>query len=123
MSPYIIGPRGDHGGPKHESDAVIDCNCRLNVECCGSRVASDAGSTVFRELDEVFNSTTLAGALLPDGDCAGNMRRVPSSLWRQSVCGQLAGHDRRVGNLATRWIVGRVLVLMWSPDHLANLVP
>lgn len=83
MSPYIIGPRGDHGGPKCESDVVIDCDYPLNVECCGSSVAADAELLVLRELDDVFSSTTLAVALLPDGDCAGNMRRVPSSLWRR----------------------------------------
>ncbi|MDA8050302.1 MAG: IS1380 family transposase, partial [Rhodospirillales bacterium] len=57
------------GHPAGESDdgsLRVDFDRRLRLEFHGSRITSDAGILVHRELDGVLGLTDLAGALLSE---------------------------------------------------------
>ncbi len=102
-----------HPTGESESAALrLDLDRRLRLEFRGSNVTSDAGLLPFRELDDAFGLSQMAGAVLSDGRRGKNTRRVLSGLLRQPVFGRLAGYDdvndadRLARDPAMRWIVG-----------------
>jgi hypothetical protein len=102
-----------HPAGESDSDAPrLAFDRRLKLEFHGSSITSDAGLLAYRELDDAFGLTTLAGASLSGGRRGKNTRHVLIGLLRQSVFGRLAGYedvndtDRLARDPAMRWIVG-----------------
>ena len=64
---------------------------RLGIH--GSKISSDGGLLLFRELDEVLGLHDIAGGLLRDTRTGHNRLHSLVGLLRQSVFGRLAGYD------------------------------
>ena len=82
--------------PEGESDRSPLRPCfdrRLKLELHGSRVTSDAGLLVYRELDDALGLTALAGDVLADSRTGKNGWHGVVGLLRQSVYGRLAGYE------------------------------
>src|SRR5919112_5678234 len=85
---------------------------RLKLEFHGSRVTSDAGLLPFRDLDDAFGLTDLAGEGLTETRTGHNSRHTLTAQLRQAIFGRLAGYedvndaDRLAHDPAMRWVVG-----------------
>jgi len=66
---------------------------RVRLEFHGSKISSDGGLLLFRELDEVLGLHDIAGGLLRDTRTGNNRLHSLVGLLRQSVFGRLAGYD------------------------------
>ncbi len=66
---------------------------RVRLEFHGSKISSDGGLLLFRELDQVLGLHDIAGGVLRDTRTGDNrLHTVVGLLW-QSVFGRLAGYD------------------------------
>ena len=77
----------DDGSPR------VDFDRRLKLEFHGTRITCDAGLRAYRELDDALGLTDLAGAALSECRRGRNTRHMLTGLFRQSVCGRLAGYE------------------------------
>ena len=68
-------------------------NSSLKVDFQGSRVTSDAGLLVVRELDERLGLSELISDNLTDARCGRNTQLPLPDLLRQSVYSRLAGYE------------------------------
>jgi len=66
---------------------------RVRLEFPGSKISSDGGLLLFRELDDVLGLHTLAGEYLSDTRTGHNRLHNMIGLLRQSVFGRLAGYE------------------------------
>ena len=66
---------------------------RVRLEFHGSRISSDGGLLLYRELDEVLSLHDMAGGLLKDVRKGRNCVHTLVGLLRQSVFGRLAGYE------------------------------
>lgn len=66
---------------------------RVRLEFHGSKISSDVGLLLFRELDEVLGLHDIAGSVLSDTRTGHNRLHSLVGLLRQSVFGRLAGYD------------------------------
>jgi hypothetical protein len=66
---------------------------RVRLEFHGSKISSDGGLLLFRELDDVLGLHTLAGEHLSDTRTGHNRLHNMIGLLRQSVFGRLAGYE------------------------------
>ena len=103
-----------HPAGESEDGALrVGFDRRLRLEFHGTRITSDGGILVHRELDDAVGLTDHAGAVLSDGRRGKNTRHLLSGLLRQSVFGRLAGYedvndaDRLAHDPAMRAVVDR----------------
>jgi hypothetical protein len=79
-------------GETHEQPFQLSFNSALKVDCQGSRVTSDGGLVLLRELDERLGFGELIARHLADS--RGKNTQLPlADLLRQSVYSRLAGYE------------------------------
>ena len=84
----------DHPKGASETDgARLSFDRRVRLEFHGSKISSDGGLLLFRELDEVLGLHDIAGGFLRDTRTGHNRLHSLVGLLRQSVFGRLAGYD------------------------------
>jgi hypothetical protein len=66
---------------------------RVRLEFHGSKISSDGGLLLFRELDEVLGLNDIASGVLRDTRTGHNRLHSLVGLLRQSVFGRLAGYE------------------------------
>ncbi len=71
----------------------VDFDRRLKLEFHGSKVTSDAGFLVYRELDDALGLTEVAEGLFQDSRTGKNGQHGMVGQFRQSVFGRLGGDD------------------------------
>ncbi len=71
----------------------VDFDRRLKLEFHGSKITSDAGLLVYRELDHALGLTGMAGSILSEARRGKNIRHLVEGLFRQAVFGRLAGYE------------------------------
>ena len=80
-------------GASETGDVRLDFDRRVGLEFHGSKISSDGGLLLFRELDDVLGLHDIAGGLLRDTRTGNNRLHSLVGLLRQSVFGRLAGYD------------------------------
>jgi len=80
-------------GASETGGARLSFDRRVRLEFHGSKISSDGGLLLFRELDEVLGLHDIAGGLLRDTRTGHNRLHSLIGLLRQSVFGRLAGYD------------------------------
>ena len=100
-------------GEADDGSLQFDFDRRLKLEFHGTRITSDAGLLAYRELDDAFGLTDLAGAALSECRRGRNRRHLLTGLFHQSVSGRIAGYedvndaDRLTHDPAMRAVVDR----------------
>ena len=88
-------------GEAKQGPLRVDFDRRLKLEFHGSQISTDAGLLPYRELDDAFGLSALAGNALSEVRQGKNTRHLLTGLLRQSVFGRLAGYEdvkrRRAG--------------------------
>ena len=79
-------------GAGSEGDFRVDFDPRVRLEFHGSKISSDGGLLLFRELDEVLGLLDLAGWSLRDTRHGRNGVHSFGGLLRQSTFSRLAGY-------------------------------
>ena len=80
-------------GAGETGDVRLRFDRRVRLDFHGSKISSDGGLLLFRELDEVLSLHDIAGGLLRDARTGHNRLHSLVGLLRQSVFGRLAGYD------------------------------
>ena len=80
-------------GARETGDVRLGFDRRVRLEFHGSKISSDGGLLLFRELDEVLGLHDIAGGLLRDKRTGRNRLHTLVGLLRQSVFGRLAGYE------------------------------
>ena len=80
-------------GESELADLRLAFDRRLKLEFHGSKITSEDGLLVFRELDDALGLTGLAGQVLSDPRTGRNGRHGLTAQFRQSVFGRLAGYE------------------------------
>lgn len=99
-------------GAVPERDCRLDFDRRVPLEFHGSKIGSDSGLPLFRELDETLGPHDLAAQSLRDTRRGQNTIHTLAGLPRQSTFGRLAGYpdvndaDRLSRDPVMRQIVG-----------------
>lgn len=78
-------------GVSETGDIGLGFDRRLGLEFHGSKISSDGGLLLFRELDEVLGLHELAGGILRDTRTGHDRLHTLVGLLRQSIFGRLAG--------------------------------
>jgi hypothetical protein len=71
----------------------VDFDGSLKLEFHGSKVTSDTGLLVHRELDDALDLTSMAGTLLQDWRTGKNTQHAMVGLLRQSIYSRQAGYE------------------------------
>jgi hypothetical protein len=77
---------------RHKIGPFSSFNSSLKVDFQGSRVTSDAGLVLVRELDERLRLSELVDRHLSDSRRGKNIQFPLTDLLRQSIYGRLAGY-------------------------------
>lgn len=80
-------------GARELGDDRLGFDRRVRLEFHGSKISSDGGLLLFRELDDVLGLHDLAGEHLSDTRTGHNRLHGLVGLLRQSVFGRLAGYE------------------------------
>ena len=80
-------------GARETGEFRVGFDRRVRLEFHGSKISSDGGLLLFRELDEVLGLHDIASGLLRDTRTGHNRLHTLIGLLRQSVFGRLAGYD------------------------------
>ena len=80
-------------GASETGDVRIGFDRRVRLEFHGSKISSDGGLLLFRELDEVLDLHNSSGGFLRDTRTGHNRLHSLVGLLRQSVFGRLAGYE------------------------------
>jgi hypothetical protein len=80
-------------GASEAGDVRLGFDCRVRLEFHGSKISSDGGLLLFRELDDVLGLHDIAGGVLRDTRTGRNRLHTLVGLLRQSVFGRLAGYE------------------------------
>jgi len=80
-------------GEKQNQPFQLSFNPSLKIDFQGSRVTSDGGLIVVRELDERLGFGELIAQHLSDSRCGKNTQFPLADLFRQSVYSRLAGYE------------------------------
>ena len=80
-------------GDKQNGPFQLSCNASLKVDFQGSRVTSDGGLILVRELDERLGFSQLIEQHLSDLRRGKNTQFPLADLLRQSVYSRLAGYE------------------------------
>lgn len=80
-------------GAGETGDGRLGFDRRVRLEFRGSKISSDGGLLVMRELDDVLGLSDLASAALRDTRRGKNTVHRLDGLLRQSVYGRLAGYE------------------------------
>lgn len=80
-------------GADETGDFRLGFDRRVRLEFHDSKISSDGGLLLFRELDEVLGLHDIAGGLQRDTRTGHNRLHSLVGLLRQSVFGRLAGYD------------------------------
>ena len=80
-------------GEKQNQPFQLSFNTSLKIDFQGSRVTSDGGLILVRELDERLGFGDLIGEHLTDSRHGKNTQLPLADLLRQSVYGRLAGYE------------------------------
>lgn len=80
-------------GEKHNEPFQLSFNASLKVDFQGSRVTSDGGLILVRELDERLGLGELIGEHLRDSRRGRNRQLLLADLFRQSVYSRVAGYE------------------------------
>ena len=80
-------------GASETGDIRLGFDRRVRLEFHGSKISSDGGLLLFRELDGVLGLHDIAGGVLRDTRMGHNRLHSLVGLLRQSVFGRLAGYD------------------------------
>ena len=80
-------------GASETGDIRLGFDRRVRLEFHGSKISSDGGLLLFRELDQVLGLHDLAGDILRDPRTGRNRLHSVVGLLRQSVFGRLAGYE------------------------------
>ena len=79
-------------GAGSEEDFRCDFDLRVRLGFHGSKISSDGGLLLFRELDEVLGLHDMAGRSLQDTRRGKNGIHTPVGLLRQSTFGRRGGY-------------------------------
>ena len=79
-------------GARKSGDVRLGFDCRVRLEFHGSKISSDGGLLLYRELDEVLGLHDVAGRFLKGTRKGLNCVHTLIGLLRQSVFGRLAGY-------------------------------
>ncbi|MGB7720282.1 MAG: transposase [Bryobacteraceae bacterium] len=82
-------------GEKQNQPFQLSFNASLKVDFQGSRVTSDGGLILVRELDERLGFGELIAQHLSDSGRGKNTQLPPADLFRQSVYSRIAGYEDR----------------------------
>ncbi len=80
-------------GASGTSDVRLGFDRWVRLEFHGSKISSDGGLLLFRELEEVLGLHDIAGGFLKDARTGHNRLNTLVGLLRQSVFGRLAGYE------------------------------
>ena len=80
-------------GEQQNQPFQLSFNPSLKVDFRGSRVTSDGGLLLVRELDERLGLSELISAQLTDGRRGKNTQLPLADLLRQSIYSRLAGYE------------------------------
>ena len=95
----------------------VDFDRRLKLEFHGSKIITDGGMLVYRELDEALGLTKVGGDVFQDNRTSKNGWHGMTGQFRQSVFGRFGGYadvnnaDRLGCDPALWWIVGVVHII------------
>lgn len=104
---------GDAKGESISSPLKVGFDRRLKLQFHGTKLSSDGGLLLFRELDDALGLSEMATWELRDSRTGRNSRHELAAMFRQSVFGRVAGYDdvNDAGRLARdpvmRLIVGQ----------------
>ena len=80
-------------GEARKDTLRLNFDHKLKLEFHGTKVTSDAGLLVYRELDEALNLTSAIDSELRDSRTGKNTQHGLVALLRQSIYSRLAGYD------------------------------